>query len=197
MIGTIKKLIKPLIPQKWLEWYLYDYKKYVSPEKNPEKMILAPFCIGKGADIGCGGNKTVQHAIGVDIRPRGTKGLYGSQQGMISQADVVGDATNLHMFNDGELDFLVGRHILEHCLDVVLTLQEWKRVLKIGGLLCIVLPDERCGETIKLDPTHVHVFTPNSFKRLLEVVGGFKIIRDDIAIQSWSFYVVAKKVKED
>lgn len=96
-------------------------------------------------------------------------------------------------FADRELDFVISRHNLEHYVDVIKTLTEWKRVLKCGGTLAMVLPDERYVDTIKLDPTHKHVFTPESIVRYLDLIGGFEIIMTDVVIKNWSFVCVAKR----
>jgi predicted SAM-dependent methyltransferase len=40
---------------------------------------------------------------------------------------------------------VVARHNLEHYVDVVKTLCEWRRVLKPGGVMAILVPDERAG----------------------------------------------------
>jgi len=98
------------------------------------------------------------------------------------------------MFQDQALDFVVSRHNLEHYVDVIKTLFEWKRVLKIGGILAMVLPDERFLNTIALDPTHKHVFTPDSIANYLNLIGGFEIIETETVIPNWSFVCVAKRM---
>jgi predicted SAM-dependent methyltransferase len=98
------------------------------------------------------------------------------------------------MFKSGELDYVVSRHNLEHYIDVVKTLREWRRVLRPGGTLAIIVPDERAGDTIFLDPTHKHCFTPESLKNLLDVIGGFDVLRTETAIPDWSFLLVAQKL---
>jgi hypothetical protein len=65
--------------------------------------------------------------------------------------------------------------------------------LKPGGTLAIVVPDERAGDTIYLDPTHKHCFTPESLERLVTIIGGFDVIRSEIVIPRWSFLLVAIK----
>ena len=167
----------------------------VTEDEHPERLVLLPYCTkGKGIDVGCGHRKTHSNCIGVDIIPKGEKGEYGCVKGKESSADVCASGDNLSMFEDGELDFVVSRHNLEHYIDVIKTLMEWKRVLKVGGVLALVLPDERHVNTIELDPTHKHVFTPESIKRYLELLGGYEIIRNESVIDKWSFVCVAKKV---
>ncbi|MBN1383300.1 MAG: class I SAM-dependent methyltransferase [Elusimicrobia bacterium] len=164
--------------------------------KHPERLALLPYCsTGKGIDVGCGHRKTHDNCIGIDIIPEGEKGKYGCVTGKASTADVCTSGDDLHMFSDGELDFVVSRHNLEHYVDVIKTLLEWKRVLKPGGIMAVIVPDERKLDTIVLDPTHKHVFTPESFSRYIELIGGFEIIKTEEIVPDWSFMCVCRKTK--
>jgi ubiquinone/menaquinone biosynthesis C-methylase UbiE len=98
------------------------------------------------------------------------------------------------MFEDASLDYVVSRHNLEHYVDVVATLMEWRRVLKPGGIMALIVPDERAGDTVFLDPTHKHCFTPASLERLIGVLGGFEIVKSEVVVPNWSFLVVAAKL---
>jgi SAM-dependent methyltransferase len=53
------------------------------------------------------------------------------------------DGNNLSVYRDGELDFLIANHVLEHFDDPVGGLIEWLRILKPGGRLFITLPNHR------------------------------------------------------
>jgi len=162
---------------------------------HPERLILLPYCtLGKGIDVGCGHRKTHDNCIGVDIVPPGEEGNYGCVRGKKSSADICASGDNLPMFADSELDFVISRHNLEHYLDVIKTLTEWKRVLRVGGVLGIVLPDERYVDSVALDPSHRHAFTPESFEKYLSLIGGFSITELRPAIPGWSFLCVATKI---
>ncbi|MDR4499750.1 MAG: class I SAM-dependent methyltransferase [Candidatus Scalindua sp.] len=161
---------------------------------HPERCALYPLCQGKGIDVGCGHRKTHPDAIGVDLTLKGAVGSVGNVAGTISQADIQTSGDRLDMFKDGEMDYLVQRHNLEHYQDVIKTLQEWKRVVKPGGILGMVIPDDEYCNTIKLDPTHLHVFTKSSFKRFIELIGGLKILYMDVLLKNWSFVCVLQKV---
>jgi len=134
----------------------------VNKELNPEAEPMIPLVEGKGIDVGCGGAKTHPDAIGVDIIPPGVEGWEASQKGIASQADVFACGDDLRMFADGELDYVIARHNLEHYVDPVNTLKEWARVLRRGGVLGVVLPDDNAFDTIHADPTRKHVFTQTS-----------------------------------
>jgi predicted SAM-dependent methyltransferase len=57
--------------------------------------------------------------------------------------DIVCDITNLSMFKDNSVDEIRASHVIEHIPPdkIISTLQEWKRILKIEGLLRIYCPD--------------------------------------------------------
>ena len=163
-------------------------------ELHPERLAVLPYCSeGRGIDVGCGHRKSSQACIGVDLVAGGDEGEHGVVAGKISQADIQASGDDLHMFADGELDFVVARHNLEHYVDPIKALQEWKRVLKTGGVLAVVLPDERHLSTITLDPTHKHVFTPESITRIMHLIGGFDQIELRTVIERWSFLASYRK----
>jgi len=163
----------------------------VDEQNHPEASALVPFCSGRGIDVGCGHRKVTPECIGVDIMAKGEIGRYGVVANQICAADVQASGDDLPMFADGELDYVVSRHNLEHYVDPVKTLREWLRVLRPGGTLAIIVPDERAGDTVFLDPTHKHCFTPESLTNLVELIGGVKVLRTQVVIPNWSFLLVA------
>ena len=50
------------------------------------------------------------------------------------------EASELVGISDGHYDFLVACHSLEHCANTIKTVLEWKRVVRKGGALLIVVP---------------------------------------------------------
>lgn len=184
------------ILKRFFHAFLGNDKKRLEAELNhPERLAVLPYCrSGKGIDVGCGHRKSHENCIGVDILAKGSVGEIGCVKGKQIQADICASGDHLDMFKDEELDFVVSRHNLEHYVDTIKTLREWSRVLKKGGILATVLPDDRKLDTIKLDPTHKHVFTPESFNSILELIGGFEIIKTEVVIPDWSFISVARKI---
>ena len=61
--------------------------------------------------------------------------------------------------------------------------------------MAIVLPDETRINTIELDVTHKHAFTPESFRKYIELMGGFEIIKLESVLKDWSFLCVCKKYR--
>ena len=186
--GGIKRLI--------IVFYKDAFPIKNSPKDDDlEKIALYSYCKGIGIDVGCGSKKTHQNALGIDVIPNGEVGKYGSEKRQISEADICASGDNLYMFANGALDYVVARHNLEHYENPMKTLKEWKRVLRKGGTLGVVLPDNAELDTLKIDPTHKYVFTKESFRKMLEMVGGFKLVKLETCVPKWSFVCVAEKIK--
>lgn len=56
--------------------------------------------------------------------------------------DYILDATRLESVENGQYDFLLACHVLEHIANPLKALKEWHRVLKPHGSLLILLPDK-------------------------------------------------------
>ncbi len=148
---------------------------------------------GRGVDIGCGVKKKVKGAIGVDIVPKDKVIDVGGQKGKKSIADVTASGDELPMFKDGEMDYVTASHVLEHFLDPIKALKEWKRILKTGGKLIIALPDAGTTTTMHLDDTHRHDFSIESAICMLEMVG-FKVDDSGRSMNDeWSIYLKVHK----
>lgn len=57
--------------------------------------------------------------------------------------DIVEDGELLNSINDLSQDFVIANHILEHCINPIGALQTWLRVLKLGGIAYIAVPNKR------------------------------------------------------
>jgi len=170
----------------------FNFGQYTN-DLHPERLVLLPYCNGRGIDVGCGARKTTRDCIGVDITPSVAVGDSGCVDGEACAADICASGDALPMFEVASLDFVVARHNIEHYVDVIKTLKEWKRVLRLGGVMAIVIPDDRKIDTIRLDRTHKHAFTPESFGRYVELIGGLEIERLETVIDGWSFVCVCRK----
>lgn len=122
-------------------------------ESRKIKYLLPRYTRGRGLDVGCGQEKAFPHFIGVDNGHHFGKGA----------ADIVANADDLSMFADESLDFVFSSHVLEHLSDVTLALDEWTRVIKPGGYLCLYVPSAnlypKCGEP-GANPDHKQDFYP-------------------------------------
>lgn len=166
-----------LVPLQFIENETLAIKKYVNG--------------GITLEVGCGGKKTVPHAIGIDIIPKGEEIPY---MDIKSVADIAADVTTEIPLPDEYADCIIARHVLEHCLDTVKTLKEWKRLLKSGGRLVIACPDERVCEGIPVNPEHVHAFTADSCESLGDAIG-FKTIGKEQDYNGISFTVCMEKIQ--
>ncbi len=145
-----------------------------------EQKALSQFCRGRGAHIGCGPRKIRPEAIGIDI-------LKGE-----SRADITASGERLP-FRDGELDYIVASHNLEHYRDILQVLGEWKRALKKGGVLGVVVPDDRIIDTVALNPEHLQAFTPDLLKEVIRQSGGLTIEVLQEIVDAWSFGCICRK----
>lgn len=163
------------------------------PLSHPERLAVLPYVTGRCLEVGCGHRKTADDVVGVDLVPGGRPGSVGNVAGRVSQADVAAHGEALP-FSDLSFDSLIARHNLEHYVDTVEVLREWCRVLRPGGTLAVIVPDEEAylGRTLELDPTHYHAFTQRSLSRLVELVGFARVTTQPV-VAGWSFLLVARK----
>lgn len=57
--------------------------------------------------------------------------------------DYVTDAANLDFAADESMDFVCSSHVLEHLTNPLKAIAEWKRVVKINGIIYAGVPDKR------------------------------------------------------
>jgi ubiquinone/menaquinone biosynthesis C-methylase UbiE len=89
---------------------------------------LKPVC-----DIGCGGCIIFDFDY---VRFDKAKIMHDH----LTAANVFGDFHNMNMFEDNFFGFIVSSHSLEHSRDINKALNEWIRILKIGGVMFLTWP---------------------------------------------------------
>ncbi len=138
-------------------------------EKDTEGDVIREMVKGKNiCELGVGGKKTLPYCIGVDRVKQGEMIPFVNQ---ISVADVVADVGEALPFDNETFDCVIARHILEHTVDILKTLIEWTRIIRVGGQLIIAVPNENIENGIPLNPEHCHAFTPESLSRLGRAIG--------------------------
>jgi SAM-dependent methyltransferase len=171
-------------------------------ETAAARHLLAPFCRGPegatslGLDLGFGGSAVVRSVLTFD-QPHPYTNVGGDKQ------ILKGDARDLSMFCDGALDYVYSSHLLEdfppeQTLSVT---QEWLRVVRKGGRLVLLLPDEpvfrehcaRTGQGYNLNHQN-HVLTLDWFEQnivshLTDVVIEFR----KFPVNIYSFAIVLRK----
>jgi len=142
---------------------------------------------GRLLEVGCGSGASVRaavdlgwDAIGIDIDPLLIQ-LGREQLGVDVRATTLLKAG----LEEGSLDFIRLRDVIEHLPNPYETLLEIKRLLAPGGVALIVTPNEGGLPTqVRLllgkkrdrvatvpPPHHLHGFTPNTLRRLFDRVG--------------------------
>jgi predicted SAM-dependent methyltransferase len=110
------------------------------------------YFVGKGIDIGSGWD-SLKHNINE------FRGIVDIDDFDMPQ----GDAQYVKGIANNSYDFVHSAHCLEHLIDPVVALSNWLRIVKIGGYLIIVVPDEDLYEhgfwPSKFNSDHKHTFT--------------------------------------
>lgn len=162
------------------------------------RALLAPYCAGIGFDIGFGGDPIVPNAITIDLARPYTR--VGSGRQILRL-----DARDLAPICDGCADFVFSSHLLEDFAwcDIHRALAEWRRILRPGGLLVAVCPDERryrehC-QAIGERPNEHHTiedFSLLSFRVFLSVfcpAEWVEVFTQDATMEDYSWCLVARK----
>ena len=96
-----------------------------------DNRFISRYFVGDGIDIGCGSDPISLYGE-----------LFPFMRSLKPWDLVNGDAQLLTDVADGSFDFVHSSHCLEHMRDPVEALGNWFRVLKPGGHLIILVPDE-------------------------------------------------------
>lgn len=170
----------------------------VTPQPSDDiegKLIRAEFDWNndKVLDLACGFQKTHPNAIGVDRVPKGeiVPLFYGTP--IQSVADINADVTQPLPFEDGIVDGVIARHIIEHIPDMVGAVRNWIKPLKIGGKLIIATPDDKVINGIPLSADHVHSLTKEALVNICELIG-LKHLKSVDTGNGISFYSSFEKV---
>lgn len=147
-------------------------------ETASRRAVLAPFCVGVGLDIGFGGDPIVPTAICVDRRV-----------GLENPTHVQYDAAHLKHFADGSLDYVYSSHALEDFKNTAATLREWMRVIKDGGHLVLLLPDQaayvaHCERNNSI-PNAAHIHAHFSLAYVKECLRKIGIKDEQIVMENW------------
>lgn len=134
----IKKILKKIIPLKIIQALRKIERKIfeqLSRRNTPclINTLIETYCVGKGIEIAPGRKPYCdrKNTVYLEKHP-------GNPDGSL-KVDLVGDAANIPV-NDNFFDFLLSSHCLEHCPNTLKVLSEWKRVIKVGGIIFLILP---------------------------------------------------------
>ncbi|MGB7443888.1 MAG: methyltransferase domain-containing protein [Coleofasciculaceae cyanobacterium] len=59
------------------------------------------------------------------------------------EIDIIDDGETIASIADNSRDFVIANHMIEHCQNPIATIENWLRVLKVGGILYLAIPDKR------------------------------------------------------
>jgi SAM-dependent methyltransferase len=95
--------------------------------------LKARFCMGRGLEVGPGKSPQCERTNAVFLD------RFADNKDATPTPDIMADAGSLPI-RDGSFNFLLSSHMLEHHQDTLRVLYEWRRVLKPGGVLFLILP---------------------------------------------------------
>lgn len=117
-----------------------------------DSRFISRYFVGDGLDVGCGSDPVSLYAE-----------LFPAMKSLRPWDLPDGDAQVLAGVPDAAFDFVHSSHCLEHMHDPVLALQTWFRVLRPGGHLVVLVPDEDQYEMgvfpSRNNPDHKWTFT--------------------------------------
>lgn len=147
-------------------------------ETSKYRSLTVEHCTGNGVDLGSQGDPVVPWAIQVDL-PDEEFRKYSGGQPRAHTIHWKGDCRVLP-FKDETLDWVYNSHLLEDFWPWTPLLIEWKRVIKPGGKIIILIPDcQLWAEAIRRGQppncAHKHEGTEGELSTFFP---GWNIIRD-------------------
>jgi len=121
--------------------------------------LSAQYLAGEGIEIGALHNPMVlPPGAGVKYVDRLSVADLRRQYPELADAalvpvDIVDDGEKLATIPDESQDFVLANHFIEHCQNPIMALQNMIRVLKVGGVLFLAVPDKRFTFDAKRDVT--------------------------------------------
>jgi ubiquinone/menaquinone biosynthesis C-methylase UbiE len=136
--------------------------------------MVLPYCKGKGCDVGFGGDKVVKtDCDGIDYpQPYANAGN--------DKVDIACDVIQQEIpVPDNTYDYVYTSHLIEDFADTSDALKKFVRILRPGGYLILVFPDQPkyekyCEEiNLPMNPYHVHADMGYDYmKRQLDNLSG-------------------------
>ena len=117
-------------------------------------------------------------------------------------ADIVCDASQLTPFPNNVFPLVTSNHSLEHMPGddeaiINMLCDQWLRVLRTGGILAMVIPDNDCFDVLASDKDHKNAWGHTDFQwRILDKVlsrGQATLIEYNTLLNNFSFNVVLRK----
>jgi ADP-heptose:LPS heptosyltransferase/predicted SAM-dependent methyltransferase len=157
--------------------------------------LAVPYIQGKCLDLGCGAETVWPSCIGVD-----------NYSTFARTVGIKNDISDLSMFQNASMDAVFSSHAVEDFprSKVPALLQEWTRVLKVGGYLCLYVPSAnlypKIGES-GANPAHKWDIYPGDIEKILREnvmeSNGWELLESEERNQAdeYSLWIVAKKLE--
>lgn len=116
-------------------------KEMYTSETSKVRHLVIQYCEGHGCDIGFGGDKIKKvNCDGIDYA---TPYAYTGKDKVDIACDVMNEAIPVP---DQKYDYVYSSHLIEDFTDTNAALKEFIRILKPGGTLLLVFPDQKVYE---------------------------------------------------
>lgn len=182
-------------------------KNAVGHQQRAFTVYWALKCCGPldlGIDIGSARGLT-PHCVHVDLY--GTGAPHPFYGGGPYRTDVVRDGADLlSVFPKDTFPFLSSNHSLEHFGaerhgggdgGVVKMLADWVSILRVGGTLAMIVPDNDHFDVMKSDKDHKHAWGHSDFRRRVldqaVAVSNAEVVEYDTLNNHFSFNVVLRR----
>jgi ubiquinone/menaquinone biosynthesis C-methylase UbiE len=132
-------------------------KTVYQSETSKVRPLVTKYCVGYGCDVGFGGDKIVkENCVGVDYA---TPYAYTGKDKVDVPCDILNEEIAV---DDNTFDYVYSSHLIEDFEDTKMVLRKFIRVLKDGGHLILVFPDQpkyevycqKSGQPVNLH--HIH-----------------------------------------
>jgi predicted SAM-dependent methyltransferase len=161
------------------------------------RSVLAPYCVGKGIDIGFGGDAITDGAWTFDMPQPYTN--FG-----ISRQMLRGDCRRLDFICDGALDYIASSHLIEdfRYAEQIDIIKEWRRCLVTAGALILNCPDQRrfvahcarTGQSLNANHKEDDYSMRNFIDRVLFLTGDWQMVYENPDAAPYSWYLVVRKI---
>ena len=167
-------------------------------ETSKVRHLVLDYCQGYGCDIGFGGDKIKPEAVGIDFA---NPYAHTGKDKVDIPCDVINDPLPIA---DNEYDYVYTSHLIEDFEDTKIGLEKFIRILKSGGNLILVFPDQQkyerhCRRTGQpLNMYHKHADMGYNF--IITKLSDLKTIEYEILFHSnceidYNVIIVAKILK--
>lgn len=175
---------------------------FLTSESSKYLYLTTPYLVGNGVDLGSGGWPVVPWAIQIE-QPEEAFRHYTNGRSVPSGVEWMGDIMDLP-FKDGTLDWVYSSHLIEdfcredtdkYPITWYKLFREWKRVLKPGGYMVILVPDCKlwADAIARGQPCNCGHFAPEPSVGDISKVAkkcGLEVIEERLTALDWKDYSI-------